>query len=231
MLGFQQSAEHAKRLILEAPDNTRKTTLVLFGTVVLLCGLLYLSYAGTENTWDCAVQSSDMAYAYVCRDLRKLASCRTLAGPLRTEIALDIKQETKAFAHIVCPWENAMSELRICFALGAFLCVGLGLTALAQENRKLAELHLNASYFFSLLLGIAATFDLYAVSDSLTNNDALCNLKNEFTLQNGVMDERMDCTHDLYNLTAYVGFAACAALAFGAYQMRTWKQNLSLDGL
>lgn len=231
MLGFQSSTEHAKRLILEAPDNTRKTCFLLLATLLVISVHLVLSYLGTENSWTCELDNSKPEHLYICRELRKYASCRTLAGPLKAEIMLNVNDAVTASAYIVCPWENAVSELRLCFALGSVLCIMIGLMALAKEDRKLAEFHLNSSYFFCLLLGIAAFFDMYAVADSVTNNYALCNLTDEFTVEEGVKGESMSCTHYLYTVTGYVGLLTCGMFALGAYQMRNWKQNISLDGL
>ena len=67
----------------------------------------------------------------------------------------------------------------MCFALGSGFVAILGLIALKRENRKLAELCLNSSYFFCLLLKIAAIFDFYAVSDSITNNYSVCHPSQE----------------------------------------------------
>lgn len=159
------------------------------------------------------------------------ASCRTLTGPLKAEILLNINDEVKASAYIVCPWENAISELRICFALGSALVVIIGLLSLANEDKKLADLHVNSAYFFTLLLVISSTFDLFAVSNSNTNNYSLCNLTNEFQVEDGVTGERLSCTHDIYNFTAYLGYTAAAALLASSFYLKGWKDNLSLDGL
>ena len=98
-----------------------------------------------------------------------------MTGPLKAEIILDIQTQAKASANIVCPWENAMSELRICFDIGSLLVLVIGIAALIKESKELADMHINSAYFFGLLMGIAATFDFFAISDSKTNNFSLCN--------------------------------------------------------
>jgi len=231
MFTLDNPTEHAKRLILEAPDTTRKTCGVLLVSLILACLHVLLSFMGTGNSWTCEVDNQDPKHDYICKELRSSASCQVLTGPLKAEILLDVEGEVKASAYIVCPWENAMSELRLCFALGAGLCLLVGLLALAKEDKKLAELHTNAAYFFSLLLAIAATFDLYAISDSKTNNYSLCNLTNEFSVEDGVTGEMMDCSHELYNFTAYVGYLAAASVIVCAYYVKDWKENLVLDSL
>lgn len=42
---------------------------------------------------------------------------------------------------IVCPWEIAISELRVCFLLLALISTSLSLIALKKENKRFAELH------------------------------------------------------------------------------------------
>ena len=127
---------------------------------------------------------------------------------------------------IVCPWENAISELRICFILGAVLTIVIGVTALTKEDKKHAEVHTNAAYFFSLLLAIAASFDIYAVEDSIVNNYSLCTLSDEFTVESGVTGERMHCSHNLYRITGYAGYICSLLLIVAALQVKNWKNNL-----
>ena len=191
--------------------------------------LLALSYLGTGSSWTCELDSTDPKHAYICKQLRKDASCISLTGPISAEIILDINSEVKASALIVCPWENAISELRVCFVLGALLIVVLGIAALSQEDRKMAEVHVNSAYFFSLLLAIAAFFDLYAVQDSIANNYSLCTLTDEFAVESGVTGERMDCSHEIYRLTAYAGYICSFTLIIAALQVKNWRSGLAMD--
>ncbi|CAG9325051.1 unnamed protein product [Blepharisma stoltei] len=225
------SSEDAKRLIFEAPDTTRRTLFVLLFTFVCLIIHIYCTYLGTANSWTCELDSTDPKHNYVCKELMQKASCSTLTGPLKAEILLNINDEVKASALIVCPWENAISELRICFALGSALVVIIGLLSLSNEDKKLADLHINSAYFFTLLLVISSTFDLFAVSNSNTNNYSLCNLTNEFSVEDGISGEYLSCTHDIYNFTAYLGYVAAVMLLASSYYLKGWRDNLSLDGL
>lgn len=225
------STEQAKRLIFEAPDTTKRTSLILVGTLLLILINLGLSFKGTGSSWNCELDSANPRQYYICKQLQRSASCRTLTGPLQAEIMINSNNEVKASAYIVCPWENAMSELRICFALGAGLSVFIGLLALMKEDKKLAEFHFNSVIFFSLLLGIAAIFDLLAVSNSKSNNFAMCNLTDDFKLEEGIVGERIECSHGLYELTGWIGWISTAALLTSGYFMREWKNNLSFDGL
>ena len=230
MQRFQQSTEQAKRLILEAPDNTRKTIFALLTSLVLLCLLLLLSYLGTGTSWTCELDSNEPSHDYICKELRRAANCRNLSGPIRTEILLDINSQVKASAMIVCPWENAISELRICFILTSILTVLLGFFAISKESKRQAELHSSSAYFFCLLLAIASTFDLYSIADAETNNYSLCNLVDEFEVAEGVTGERMNCTFRIYEFTAYIGYLAAASVLFAGYQVNQWKSQISAEG-
>jgi hypothetical protein len=50
-------------------------------------------------------------------------------------------------------------------------------------------------------------------------------------MEDGVTSEKLECSYYLYNLLAYLGFVAAAALGFSGFQVSQWKQNLTLDGL
>ncbi|CAG9313276.1 unnamed protein product [Blepharisma stoltei] len=229
MIGFMNTTEDAKKLIFEANDTTRKTTFILLGTLAIIFIHLGLSVEGTGAAWECELDNSSPKHLYICKQLRQSASCRTLTGPLKAEILLNSNNEVKASAYIVCPWENAMTELRICFALGAGMALFIGLFSLMKEDKKLAEFHINSTIFFSLLLAIAATFDLFAISDSRNNNYAMCNLTNDFELQEGIVGEKIECTHTIYQVTGYLGYVAGGLLLVSAYYMKNWKNNLTLD--
>lgn len=229
MQGILQSTANTKRLIMEGSEKAKKTSIFLLVSGFSLLLLLALSYLGTGNSWTCELDNTDPKHAYICKQLRKDASCTSLTGPISAEIILGINNEVKASALIVCPWENAISELRVCFALGAILIVAIGIVALAQKDKQLADVHINSSYFFSLLLAIAAFFDLYAVEDSVSNNYSLCNLTDEFAVANGVTGERMECSHELYKITAYLGIICSATLITAAFQVKSWRGTLGLD--
>ena len=150
----------------------------------------------------------------------------SLAGSLHAEIMLKINDEIRTSALIVCTFENAVSKIRVCFVLAGLLLVVLSVTAISKEDRKLADLSIHSSYFFSLLLAIAGSFDLYAVQDLRAHNFSLCNLTDHFALEPGVKGERMECLDELYTLTGYIGFVCNFFVLNSALQLRSWKLNL-----
>ena len=87
---------------------------------------------------------------------------------------------------VQCPWESAISEIRVCFTLLSILAVIIGIMALKSENKKWADLHFQAGIFLSVLLAISAYFDYLAVQNSNTNNYNYCNLKDEFQVDKGI---------------------------------------------
>ena len=228
MQSIINSTVNAKRLLLEGNDRTKKTSIFLIVAGLSLVILFALSYLGTGSSWTCELDKTDEKHNYICKQLRKDASCISLTGPINAEIILDINNEVKSSELIICPWENAISELRVCFIFGALLIVGLGITALSKEDKNLAEVHISSAYFFSLLLAIAASFDLYAVEDSIINNFSLCNLTDEFAVEVGVTGERMDCSHALYKITGFAGFICSLTLIIAALQVKNWKNNLKI---
>lgn len=230
-MAFSNTSEQAKRLIFEAPDNTKKVLVILSAAFLALVVLLGLSYLGTGSSWTCELDSTDPKHNYICSELRVATSCRSLTGPIKAEILLDINSEVKASALVVCPWENAISELRLCFVLASMFTVLLGMLALSNESRKQAELHSNAAYFFALLLLISSTFDLFAIGDSSTNNYSLCTLTEEFQLEEGITGEQLACSYGLYSLTAYAGYLAAGLLLFAGLQVKEWRSTISLDGI
>ena len=51
---------------------------------------------------------------------------------------LNLDNNVKASGVIQCPWEIAISELRICFTLLSLLSCGIGLLAVKNKNKKYA---------------------------------------------------------------------------------------------
>lgn len=231
MKGLNYSSEQAKRLILEAPDNTRRTFITMLVVTGILAVLLVLSWFASGNSWTCELDNTDVKHAYVCKELRAATSCRSISGPIRAEIMLDINSEVKASALVVCPFENAISEIRICYVLASIMSVLIGMMALSSESRKRADMHINSAYFLCALLAIAATFDLFSIWDSEVNNENLCTLTEEFEMEEGVTNEKLACGYTFYYLTAYIGYFAAFAMAVSAHQISKWKSTLTLDGL
>lgn len=224
-----QTTMKTQKILKEGSESAKRASILLIITGFLLLLLLALSYIGTGTTWTCELDTTEGTNTKICQNLRKDASCMSLAGPLHAEILLNINNEVKASASIVCPWENAISEIRVCFILAGFLLIVLSLAAISKEDKKLAEMTVQASYFFSLLLAIAGSFDLYAVQDSVSNNFSLCNLTDHFSLEPGVKGERMECSHDLYLFTGYLGFVCSFFVLNSALQVKNWKFGLSIN--
>lgn len=229
MFSLADSKEQAKKLMLESPDYTRKAAIVLLLGLAVVFLSLVLSFIGTETKWVCDLDSANPKYEAICSKLIKTASCRNLKGPLRADIILDIQTEAKASAEIICPWENAMSEMRICFEFGCLLVLIVGLGALIKESRYLADLHINSSYFFSLLVAIAATFDRFAINDSKVNNFYLCNWTEEINLGSGVTKEHLNCGYGSFEFTSYLGYFSACMVLFSSYMIGVWRKHLVLE--
>ena len=60
---------------------------------------------------------------------------------------LNIENEVKASALIICPWEIAISELRICFTLLSMLCTGIGIYSVRKEDKNFAKTVYNCCNF------------------------------------------------------------------------------------
>lgn len=224
-------SEDAKRLILEAPDTTKRTSVFLLLSLVLLAGGLGLSWVGMGDSWTCELDSSEPTHDFICRDLRRIIGCNNISGPVQAEILLNVKGEVKASAYMECSWDHAISELRVCFLLIAGLAVLLGLHALSRESKKDADFFVQASYFFVFLMIMTSTFDIFAVSDSETNNQDVCNLRGAFEMAKGIEGERLQCTYDFYRTTAFYGYLCALSLLVSAVQVKNWTATLSLDDL
>jgi hypothetical protein len=224
-------SEDAKRLILEAPDTTKKTSFFLFLTLVFLIGGLVLSWIGMGDSWVCELDSNSENHAFICRELRRLVGCTNISGPIHAEILLNVKGEVKASANIECSWDHAISELRVCFLLTSVLAVLLGLHALSRESKKNAELYVQASYFFVFLILMMSTFDLFAVANAENTNQDLCTLTGVFELSKGIEGEKLECTYDFFRITGVYGYLCALSLLVSALQVKTWSSNLSIDDL
>ena len=80
------------------------------------------------------------------KNYRKAVNCKTVSGP----------------ALAVCPWEIAISELRVCFILLSLICVFVGLFAIRKESKKTAELvKKNKKKIFLIISLISFFFKFY----------------------------------------------------------------------
>ena len=129
-------SEDAKRLILEAPDTTKRTSIFLLISLCLLFGGLIFSWIGMGDSWTCELDSSEETHAFICRDLRSIIGCRNISGPIRAEILLNVKGEVKASASMECSWDHAISELRVCFLLTAGLSSMKNISLPDKENEE-----------------------------------------------------------------------------------------------
>ena len=224
-------SEDAKRLILEAPDSTRKTSVFLFVSLALLIGGLVLSWKGMGDSWNCELDSSDTTHAFICRDLRSIVGCRNISGPVHAEILLNVKGEVKASAYMECSWDHASSELRVCFLVTAGFSVLIGLHALSQESRKKAETFIQSCYFFVFLIAMTSTFDLFSVRNSQTSNQDVCTLSGAFEMAKGIEGERLECKYDFFKATGLYGYLCALSLLISAIQVKYWSTRISSDGL
>jgi hypothetical protein len=221
--------EDAKRLVFEAPDSTRRTSIFLLVSLLLLSGGLYLTFKGIGDTWTCELDSSQENFAFICRDLRSLLGCRNISGPVKAEILLNVKGEVRASASVECSWDHAISEIRVCFLLTSSLAVILGLNALFYNKRKNADVFIQSSYFFVFLLIMMSTFDLFAVRDASNNNQDVCTLSGAFEMAKGIEGERLECNYDFFKMTALYGYICAFSLVVSGLQVKHWLATSDLD--
>ena len=224
-------SEDAKRLLLEAPDTTRRTSVFLLISLLLLVGGLILSWKGMNVSWICELDSSEEIHASVCKNLRRIVGCRNISGPVYAEILLNVRGEVKASAFMECPWDHAISELRVCFLLSASLAVLMGLHALSKESKKNAELFIQVCFFFVFLIAMMSTFDLFSVTDAQSNNQDVCTLSGAFEMAQGIEGESLNCNYDFFKITGFYGYLCTLSLLISALQVKSWSNYLSLDGL
>mmetsp|Transcript_27495 Transcript_27495/g.31698 ORF Transcript_27495/g.31698 Transcript_27495/m.31698 type:complete len:237 (+) Transcript_27495:32-742(+) len=232
MKGLQYSTSHeieeAKRIMFEADDTTRATFFSSIAALLSLVVMLVVSLLGIQESWTCELDSDSAGHAHICPELEKSFSCgRSIAGPIKSEVLLAIGNQVEASAFIVCPWEHAISELRVCFIFVSLMSVLCGLLAIKKENRRYAELHCYSACFFAGLLFIAAFFDYLSVSDSQLDNESYCNNRNEFPVGADVKEGSMVCTFTLYNFTTILGFVSALLMSLSAFMVSSWKSTLT----
>ena len=71
-------------------------------------------------------------------------NCKTVTGPITATTTLKVlggeSGSALATAYVQCPWEIAVSELRICFVLLSMLCTGIGLWSVRNRNKEWAKM-------------------------------------------------------------------------------------------
>eukprot|EP01016_Furgasonia_blochmanni_P031346 TRINITY_DN32405_c0_g2_i1.p1 TRINITY_DN32405_c0_g2~~TRINITY_DN32405_c0_g2_i1.p1 ORF type:complete len:237 (-),score=34.52 TRINITY_DN32405_c0_g2_i1:140-850(-) len=222
----QKELHAAKKILYEGDAPTKKMFITVLFTLLSLFVLLILSILGTTDQWTCEVDSRHSKHDYICGELRRAVNCKTVSGPIRAEVFLQVGSEAKANAVAVCPWEIAISELRFCFVLMSILCSLVGLYAIRKESRKYAEVHFQSAIFFAVVLLIAAFFDYVSISNSRINNFNLCTLSDEFEVDKSIKGESMECTFNYYYATVIAGVISAGSLLYSSHSVNKWRETI-----
>jgi len=108
---------------------------------IFLFGLLLTSILTVRDVWVCELDENNKHQSHICKELRNAVNCKTtIAPPIRAEVLLKINNSITASAYAFCGWDTAMSEIRFCFLMLAFLSVYYTWTALQKSSKKFAEL-------------------------------------------------------------------------------------------
>ncbi|EGR33867.1 hypothetical protein IMG5_034150, partial [Ichthyophthirius multifiliis] len=142
--------------------------------------LLVMSVSGISDVWNCILEKDNHQNKQLCMAVRKKLNCKTVQGPLNGLISLHTDQNANATAEISCPWQSGISEIRICFILSSIVSIILAALALKKEDKEYSNMHTVSAMFLSVLMIISALFDYISIRNSLINNYNLCNLKEEF---------------------------------------------------
>ena len=78
---------------------------------------------------------------------------------------------------IMCGWEPATSQIRVCLVLCALYATYLAYDAAWTENRKMVDNYLQSVGFLTFLLITTAAFDLLSIMDAQNDNYTTCNLE------------------------------------------------------
>ncbi|CAK75990.1 unnamed protein product (macronuclear) [Paramecium tetraurelia] len=214
----------AKKLLYESDGNTKKSLILNLVALGLLLILLFYSIIGSDDKWTCEIESANNRGHYICVEMRRTMNCKTISGPIRSEIFLKVKQDLQASAIIECPWEIAVSEVRLCFILLSISSVLIGIYALRKSNKKYGELSFQIGIAFSVLLLISAYFDYISIKASQINNYNLCNLQEEFSIEEK-MKGQMECSFSFYNFTVFLELACSIALIINSIFINQWRYN------
>ena len=164
--------------------------MVLLVTSFFLCLLFWFSVSNLRDDFRCDLDEENQHMSHICKELRKHFACkRGVASPLKAEIILNINNSVKASASVSCGWEIAVSEIRISLIIVSFLIMFVGLKAIDQLSRKFTE---NFSFYCNLLsivFMVTSFFDLIAIYDSVNDNYSLCNLIDDFKIDDGIQVE------------------------------------------
>ena len=82
-----------------------------------------------------------------------------------------------AYVSVLCGWEPATSQIRVCIVLCALYATYLAYDASKNENRKMTDSYLSSVHFISFLLATTAFFDILSIVDSLDDNYSTCHME------------------------------------------------------
>ena len=226
-MNFRDTTQIAKDLLLRSNQVTSRTAMSLVASLVAVAIGLLITLVGMSNSWTCELDSNTGMHDPLCTELRSFMGCTKISGPVRAEVLLNVKGEVKASAYLVCPWETAISEVKVCIFLTTLLGIFFGLRALSNESKKQAEFFVQSSYFFSFMLAVGSVFDFFALAAAEANNQDVCTLSGSFEVSEGIEADKLDCSYWLFSLTGYYGLVCAVLVLVSNFYMKDWKRTAS----
>ena len=93
---------------------------------------------------------------------------------------------------MLCGWEPATSQIRVCIVLCALYATYLAHEAAKTENRKMTDTYLSSVHFLSFLLATTAFFDVLSIFDSQDDNYSTCELEKSSRIKEWVTGTQLN---------------------------------------
>ena len=167
-----------------------------------------------------------------CNEIRSKISCKAhLVSPIMLHFPVESQLVSNAAVSVMCGWEPATSQIRVCIVLSSLYATYLAYQAASQENRKITDTYLQAVGFLSFLLATTSLFDVLSITDSQQDNFDTCSQTANSRIAQFTNSEHPPCSFLWFWLIS--GFTMLSALVvFSSYNvMLNFRKSIAIDGL
>ena len=138
-----------------------------------------------------------------------------------------------AYVSVLCGWEPATSQIRVCIVLSALYATYLAYQAASTENRKMTDNYLSSVGFLSFLLATTALFDVLSIMDSADDNFSTCQMEHVSPLKEFVSSSTQlsPCSFLWFWLIPAFCMMSSIVVYLSQHVMTQFRKSIAIDGL
>lgn len=194
-----------------------------------LLGVLTLSLFTLRDSFTCTGSFDE------CDTIRSKLSCKAqLVSPISLQFNVSVSHSKGAYVSVMCGWETATSQIRVCIVLCALYATYLAYEASTKENRKMTDTYLSSVHFLAFLLATTSFFDILSIVDSQGDNYSTCHMEHGSKLKEWTSTSQNTippCSFFWFWLLPVLCFASAGIVYKSHTIMTQFRKSIAIDGL